>query len=73
MQKLRKKATLSVLLILAVLTIGALVMAAIEGWGTIDSIYWACVTITTGEFAPIFIQAMRSQLYGCPIVDLCDL
>ena len=39
----------AVLGFVAVLTTGAVVIGLVEHWSAINSLYWACVTITTGE------------------------
>jgi potassium channel subfamily K len=46
---------LQTILVLLYLHIGATVFAAIEGWGYLDSVYWADVTLFTigfGDFSP---------------------
>ncbi|KAL7917897.1 hypothetical protein ACQKWADRAFT_305634 [Trichoderma austrokoningii] len=46
---------LQTILVLLYLHVGATVFAAIEGWGYLDSVYWADVTLFTigfGDFAP---------------------
>lgn len=55
MKKLRRNAVSSVLIILSVVIIGTVVIALVEDWPFVNSLYWACVTITTGKSAKLQI------------------
>jgi hypothetical protein len=60
-QKLRKKATYSLLMILSLLSGATVAMCFFERWTVLNAFYWACVTITTGPSPPADLSLSLSD------------
>ena len=66
---------LQTILFLVYLLVGALVFSTIEGWGYLDAVYWADVTLFTVGFGDIYAQTVlgRALLIPYALIGIISL
>ena len=55
------------------LSVGACTVSALEGWGAVDSVYWAVVATTTVGFGDLEIQVRSAPAAAPPSPTVSDL